>query len=193
MRCGPDHARQGQRLDFGEYLDGLYGYAMVLSHSRTEAEDLVQETCLRALRDIDRLSAQSNVKGWLFSILRNVWLNRMRQTPTCLYGLGTDRNGASDPADTAQNPRSVYASRAEQERVLTAIQQLPLAFREIILLREYEELSYREIAALLDCSLGTVISRLAKARSKLRNLLSGGLMASPAQQDEVRRTDRTEA
>jgi RNA polymerase sigma-70 factor, ECF subfamily len=64
----------------------------------------------------------------------------------------------------------------ERERVRAAIQQLPMEFREIILLREYEEFSYREIAALLDCPHGTVMSRLARARLKLRNLLSGGLV-----------------
>jgi DNA-directed RNA polymerase specialized sigma24 family protein len=63
MRYGPYHG-QRQRLDFGEYLDGLYGYAMVLSRNRAAAEDLVQETCLRALRAIDGLREQSNVKGW---------------------------------------------------------------------------------------------------------------------------------
>jgi len=193
MSYGPDNGQQGQRLDFGEYLDGLYGYAIVLSHNRTVAEDLVQETCLRALRAIDRLRAQSNVKGWLFTILRNVWLNQVRRTPPYLFGLGPDRNGASDPADEAQDPHAVYARRAEQTRVQAAIQQLPLAFREIILLREYEEFSYQEIAALLDCPPGTVMSRLARARSKLRDLLSGGLGAPRAERDEVGRTDRAPA
>jgi RNA polymerase sigma-70 factor, ECF subfamily len=180
MRYGPDHGQQRQRLDFSEYLDGLYGYAMVLSHNRAEAEDLVQETCLRALRAVGGLREQSNVKGWLFTILRNIWLNQVRRTRSVQIELGADTNDASDPADAAQDPHAVYASGVEQERVQAAIQQLPLVFREIILLREYEELSYQEIAALLDCPPGTVMSRLARARSKLRNLLSGGLLAPRA-------------
>jgi predicted DNA-binding protein (UPF0251 family) len=70
----------------------------------------------------------------------------------------------------------------EREQVRAAIQQLPLPFREIILLREYEELSYQEIAVLLDCPPGTVMSRLARARSKLRDLLSGGQMTRRVEQ-----------
>ena len=142
MRYGYDHCQQRQRLDFSEYLDGLYGYAMVLSHNRAEAEDLVQETCLRALRGIDGLREQSNVRGWLFTILRNIWLNQVRRIRSVQIELGADTNGASDPTDAAQDPHAIYASGVEQERVQAAIQQLPLAFREIILLREYEELSY---------------------------------------------------
>jgi RNA polymerase sigma-70 factor, ECF subfamily len=193
MRYGPDHGQQRPGLDFSEYLDGLYGYAMVLSHNRAEAEDLVQETCLRALRARDGLREQSNVKGWLFTILRNIWLNQLRRTRSVRIEFGADTNGAPDPADPAQDPHAVYASRVERERVQAAIQQLPLAFREVILLREYEELSYQEIAALLDCPPGTVMSRLARARSKLRDLLSGDLMAPRAEPDEAGRADGTAA
>jgi len=194
MRGGPNHGQQGERLDFDEYLDGLYGYAMVLSRNRTEAEDLVQETCLRALRAIGRLRAQSNVKGWLFTILRNIWLNELRRRgrPN-LIELDDDKGGASDPADAAQDPHAVYATRAEQKRVLAAIEQLPVALREIVLLREYEDLSYREIATLLDCPQGTVMSRLARARSKLRELLSDSLVIPRVKPDEAGGPDRTAA
>jgi RNA polymerase sigma-70 factor, ECF subfamily len=193
MNYGPNDAQQRQSLDFGAYLDGLYGYAMFLSHSRTEAEGLVQETCLRALRAINRLRAQSNVKVWLFTILRNIWLNQVQRTPPSLFALYTDGNGAGDPSDTAQDPHAVYVSRAEQKRVLAAIRQLPLEFREIIVLREYEQLSYQEIASLLDCPPGTVMSRLTRARSKLRDLLSVGLMAPRVEQGEVGGAGRTVA
>jgi RNA polymerase sigma-70 factor, ECF subfamily len=186
MRLGLDHGQPRQTLDFGEYLDGLYGYAMVLSRNSTEAEDLVQETCLRALRAIGKLRADSSVKSWLFTILRNIWLNQLRQRRTApdLVELGADENRASEPADTAQDPYTHYVSGVERGQVRAAIQQLPVEFREIIILREYEELSYQEIAALLDCPPGTVMSRLARARSKLRDLLSGSLMAVSAEQDE---------
>lgn len=184
MRLGPGHGQPQQGLDFGEYLDGLYGYAIVLSHNRTEAEDLVQETCLRALRAIGGLRADGNVKAWLFAILRNIWLNQLRQRRTApdLIELDADENGAYEPADGAQDPYSAYANRVEREQVRAAIQQLPPGFREIILLREYEELSYQEIAAVLNCPPGTVMSRLARARSKLRDLLSNGLMAPRVQE-----------
>jgi len=186
MRFGPGHGQPQQRLDFSEYLDGLYGYAMVLSRNRTEAEDLVQETCLRALRAIGRLRADGSVKSWLFTILRNIWLNQVRQRRTApdLLELDADDNGANEPADTAQDPLAEYVNRVEREQVRAAIQKLPLEFREIILLREYEELSYQEIAALLDCPPGTVMSRLARARSKLRDSLAGSLTAAVAGKSE---------
>ena len=195
MRLGPGHGHPQERLDFGEYLDGLYGYAIVLSRNSAEAEDLVQETCLRALRAIGGLRADGSVKSWLFTILRNIWLNQLRQrrTAPALVELDADENGANEPADSAQDPLIGYVNRVERQQVRAAIQQLPLDFREIILLREYEELSYQEIAALLDCPLGTVMSRLARARSKLRDLLSVDLMALRVGQSEGSRTGGTAA
>ncbi|HTV54275.1 MAG TPA: sigma-70 family RNA polymerase sigma factor, partial [Terriglobia bacterium] len=166
MRLAPDQGQPQQRLKFGEYLDGLYGYAMVLSRNSTEAEDLVQETCLRALRGIEGLRADGSVKSWLFTILRNIWLNQLRQRRTApdVVEFDANENPGNEPADAAQDPYTAYVNSVEREQVRAAIQQLPLEFREIVLLREYEELSYQEIAALLDCPPGTVMSRLARAR-----------------------------
>jgi RNA polymerase sigma-70 factor, ECF subfamily len=146
MRFGPSNGHTPLTIDLREYLDGLYSYALVLSRNQAEAEDLVQETCLRALRAMERLRPDSNVKSWLFTILRNIWLNQLRQRKTApdVVDLDSDEYG----------------------------EQLPLESREIILLREYEELSYEEIAAMLQCPVGTVMSRLARARSKLRDLLA---------------------
>jgi RNA polymerase sigma-70 factor, ECF subfamily len=187
MQLRPEHGQPKPRLDFGEYLDGLYGYAMALSRNRTEAEDLVQETCLRALRAIDGLRARGSVKSWLFTILRNIWLNQVRQRRTTpdLIDLDAEENPANEPADRAQDALSGYVNKVEREQVRAAIQQLPLEFREIIILREYEELSYQEIAALLHCPPGTVMSRLARARSRLRELLSGSLVAPRAQERQI--------
>jgi RNA polymerase sigma-70 factor (ECF subfamily) len=161
-------------IDFSDYLDGLYSYAAMMSRNRTEAEDLVQETCLRALRAMQRLRPDSNVKSWLFTILRNIWFNRLRQWRRAaeIVELESDRTGPISVADTAKDPHASYANNIEQEHVRNAIQQLSIDHREIIILREYEELSYREIATVLECPLGTVMSRLASARSKLRDLLS---------------------
>ena len=190
MSFGPDHVQLEQRLDFGEYLDGLYGYAMVLSRTSTQAENLVQETCLRALRAIDGSRAQGSVKSWLFTILRNIWLNQLRQRRTApdLIDLDGDEKRASEPADSAQDPPTDYASNVKGEQVRAAIQKLPVEFREIIILREYEALSYQELAVLLDCPIGTVISRLARARSRLQELLSGGPMAARFRKREVNGT-----
>jgi RNA polymerase sigma-70 factor (ECF subfamily) len=157
-----------------EHFDGLYSYAMVLSRDRTEAEDLVQETCVRAIQAMETLRPDSNIKGWLFTILRNIWFNQLRRrrtTPTLLE-LDVDEGTADLAVSTAKDPHALYVSNIEREQVREAIQQLPEEFREVILLREYEELSYQEIAGVLGCPTGTVMSRLGRARSKLRALLS---------------------
>jgi RNA polymerase sigma-70 factor (ECF subfamily) len=110
----------------------------------------------------------------LFTILRNIWLNQLRQWRHApeVVELDLDGDGPNRAADTRKDPHATYVSNVEQEQVRTAIQQLPVEFREIVILREYEELSYQEIAAVLECPLGTVMSRLARARSRLRGLLS---------------------
>lgn len=174
MSLGPRGVRRQHSIDLREYIDGLYSYALVLSRNRTEAEDLVQETCLRALRAMDKLRPDSNAKSWLFTILRNIWFNQLRQCRTApeMLELDLDGNGPNQAASPAKDPHATYVSNIEQERVRAAIHQLSEEFREIIILREYEELSYQEIASVLECPMGTVMSRLARARSKLRDLLS---------------------
>jgi RNA polymerase sigma-70 factor, ECF subfamily len=199
MSSGPEKGQLETRIDFNTYLDGLYGYAVVLSRNSAEAEDLVQETCLRALRSIGQLRPDSNVRGWLFTILRNIWLNeirRWRATPD-MVELDSDGSSAIEPVDTTRDPHAVYVSSVEREQVRQAIQQLPLEFREVILLREYEELSYQEIATVLNCPSGTVMSRLARARSRLRELLRaeflflGAVRSKGSGENDVARKDET--
>ena len=157
-----------------ENIDGLYSYAVALTRNYAEAEDLVQETYLRALQAMGRLRPDSNLKAWLFTILRNIWFNQLRKWRKRPEAVELDLEGAgpNQAADTAKDPLAVHVGKMEQEQVRAAIQQLSVELREIILLREYEELSYREIATILDCPVGTVMSRLARARSRLRELLS---------------------
>ena len=157
-----------------EYLDGLYGYAMALTRNHAEAEDLVQETYVRALPAMNRLRSESNIKGWLFRILRNAWLNNLRKRRTAPEVAWTDVEDDSvrDIAEPSKDSFHVLVSKMEREQVQAAIQALPAKFREIVLLREFEELSYDDIAGLLNCPVGTVMSRLARARSKLRILLT---------------------
>jgi RNA polymerase sigma-70 factor, ECF subfamily len=157
-----------------EYLDGLYSYALVLTRNRAEAEDLVQETYVRAIKAWGTLRTGSNMKGWLFTILRNIWFNQLRKVRNGPQMIEIEvSDGVSNSiAVPSKNSHDLYVSKVETEQVRAAIQELPTQFREIILLREYEELSYQEIAGILDCPVGTVMSRLGRARAKLRTLLS---------------------
>jgi RNA polymerase sigma-70 factor (ECF subfamily) len=173
MRFGRSTGHPPPTVDLQDYLEGLYSYGLVLSRNQAEAEDLVQETCLRALRAMERLRPDSNVKSWLFTILRNIWLNQLRQRKTVpdIVELDSDEHGPNRAVDSSKDPHAAYVSDLERDHVWHAIGQLPLESREVVLLREYEELSYEEIAAMLQCPVGTVMSRLARARSKLRDLL----------------------
>jgi RNA polymerase sigma-70 factor, ECF subfamily len=152
------------------YMDGLYGYAMVLTGDATVAADLVQETYVRATEPMGPLREDSNVKACLYAILRNIGLKQVRQQRTTPRFLA-DQNTADLVIETAKDLHALSVSKVEVKQVREAIMRLPLKFREVILLREYGELSYQEIATLLDCPPATVMSRLATARSKLRTLL----------------------
>jgi RNA polymerase sigma-70 factor (ECF subfamily) len=156
------------------YIDGLYSYALVLTRNHADAEDLTQETYVRAMPALGSLRPGSNLKAWLFTILRNVWLNQLRKRGRGPRFVGLDDcNGFADSTlAQSKNGYETYVSKMEASQVRNAIQELPIESREIILLREYEELSYREIANVLECATGTVMSRLARARTKLRTVLS---------------------
>ena len=171
-----------------EHLNGLYSYALILSRNHADAEDLVQETYLRAIQAKDRLRADSNIKAWLFTILRNIWLNqlRKRRSGPQIVETAMEDSPANEVVEPSRDSYDIYVSNLEREQVRAAIQKLPVEFREIILLREYEELSYQEIASVLDCPAGTVMSRLGRARAKLRVLLSAKLPKPGPPQGEKR-------
>jgi len=168
-----------------DYLDGLFRYAVTLSHDRSAAEDLVQETYLRALPSIPKLKTNSNVKSWLFTILRNIWLNQLRQHrdhPTDDF-----EGDSTEPGLQAeQSPYDSHVGEVERQHVREAVAQLPVHFREVITLREFEELSYEEIARVLNCPIGTVMSRLARARALLRDILSQSTLFAPRLADASR-------
>lgn len=154
-----------------EHLDALYGYAMTLTRDKTEAEDLVQETYLRAVRAANQPAPEENLRAWLFVIMRNTWLNVMRhkQHGVQIFDDGTTETAVSD---INTNPHVVYLRKLERELVHEAIASLPVRHREIIVLRDIEGFSYHEIATVLNCPAGTVMSRLGRARGKLRDALS---------------------
>lgn len=157
-----------------EHIDALYGYAMTLARDTTEAEDLVQETYLRATSAANRPDSNSNLKGWLFVIMRNAWLNQVRHKNSGPLFVDLDSNDQSvgEKSETSTNPHVVYLRKLDREQVRKAIESLPDPYREIILLRDIEGFTYQEIATVLNCPAGTVMSRLGRARGKLRELLS---------------------
>ncbi|WP_169746968.1 sigma-70 family RNA polymerase sigma factor [Edaphobacter aggregans] len=165
-----NHGRVGRPDAPGlEFLNGLYSYALVLTRNPADAEDLVQETYVRAMPAMGKLRQDSNIKNWLFTILRNIRLNQLRKLRN---GPQLFADGVADSiVEPSKNSHDLYVNKLESERVRAAIQELPVQLREIILLREYEGLSYHEIAGVLDCPVGTVMSRLGRARAKLRTLL----------------------
>lgn len=157
-----------------EHIDALYGYAMTLTRNATEAEDLVQETYLRATSAANRpdIDGSGNLKGWLFVIMRNAWLNQIRHNNSGPRFVELDPNEQSLD-ETRDSPHVVYLRKLERQQVREAIESLPHAYREIVVLRDIEGFTYQEIAMVLDCPAGTVMSRLGRARGKLRKLLSG--------------------
>jgi RNA polymerase sigma-70 factor, ECF subfamily len=164
-----------EMVEFGqvamEHIDALYGYALALTRNMTEAEDLVQDTYLRAASAAHRPDVNSNLKSWLFVIMRNAWLNEVRHKNSGPKFVDIDAGAL--PVDPLQeNPHVVYMRKLEREQVQHAIESLPDVYREIIVLRDIEGFTYQEIATVLDCPAGTVMSRLGRARGKLRKLLS---------------------
>jgi RNA polymerase sigma-70 factor (ECF subfamily) len=164
----------------------LYSYALFLIRKHAEAEDLVQEdyaeaedlvqeTYVRAIPAMGRLRADSNMKGWLFTILRNVWLNHLRKWRSGPQMVEIEDGVANSILEPSKDSHDLYVSKMVAEQVRAAINDLPVEFRETVLLREYDGLSYQEIANVLECPVGTVMSRLGRARVKLRPLLSARL------------------
>ena len=150
-----------------EHLDGLYGFALSLSRDGVTAEDLVQETYLRALRAPRKAEPGPGMKSWLFAILHNVWRNELRRRrPTSLVDDLVEQIPSDEPDPLATVDRQQAGSR-----VLAAIDELPDPFREAIVLRCVEGFSYQEMAQVVGCPAGTVMSRLARARALLRRAL----------------------
>jgi RNA polymerase sigma-70 factor, ECF subfamily len=157
-----------------EHIDALYGYAMTLTRDKTDAEDLVQETYLRAVRAANQPAGDGNLKAWLFVIMRNAWFNVMRHKHNGrrIFDFESDEPETGAANDTTSNPHVVYLRKLEREQVRDAIEKLPDAYREIVVLRDIEGFSYQEIATVLNCPAGTVMSRLGRAREKLREALA---------------------
>jgi RNA polymerase sigma-70 factor (ECF subfamily) len=154
-------------------LDSLYRYARWLTRNTAEAEDLVQEAFLKGLRGFEGFLPGSNISAWMFRILRNTFLTSrsgLRSVPP--LSLDEEPQLAEGIADSA-TPESRLLQRASAEELRRAIESLPVEFREVLLLSDVEEMSYKQIAETLSIPIGTVTSRLIRARMKVRKTLSG--------------------
>jgi len=151
-------------------FDQLYNFARWLTQDTAEAEDLVQETYIKALRGFSSFQAGTNFRAWIYRILRNSFLSSRTGLKTTI---ALDEEAHEDllPAES-MTPESILIEKMDQEIVRQALADLPMAFREILLLCEVEEMSYQEISEALTIPIGTVMSRLFRARRELRDLLS---------------------
>jgi RNA polymerase sigma-70 factor, ECF subfamily len=150
-------------------FDQLYNFARWLTHDTAEAEDLVQETYAKALRGFSSFRPGTNFREWMYRILRNSFLSsRTGLKATVALDEDTDENLLPVESTT---PESNLIAQADREMVQQALADLPVAFREILLLCEVEEMSYQEIAETLTIPIGTVMSRLSRARKALRDWL----------------------
>lgn len=153
-------------------FDSAYNFAYWLAQNRDDAEDLVQETYLRACRGFASFQSGTNFRAWIFQILKNTFLStRARMQRREAVMLSSDEL-LSLPAGS-DDIESILYQRSRLEDVQESIDQLPVIFREVLLLCDVEEASYREIAEILSIPIGTVMSRLARARKALRELLRG--------------------
>ena len=160
------------RQKFGEvvlpHLDDALSLARWLTGSATDAEDVVQEACLRAYGAI--ATARSNPRAWLLAIVRNTgasWMAKNRPRHLTLVG-DPEEAEADRPREAAPSPEQQSERRELRNEIDRAVAALPPDFREVILLREIQELSYKEIAAILEVPIGTVMSRIARGRKLLQ-------------------------
>jgi len=152
-------------------FDSLYNFARWLAHDSNDAEDLVQETYLKALRSFASFQPGTNFRAWMFQILRNTFLgscSKLERRMTVAMNL--EKDGPELAVDT-KTPETILMNRSNSQLVQRAIDALPVQYREALLLCEVEEMSYQEIAQILSIPIGTVMSRLARARKAVRESL----------------------
>ena len=148
----------------------LYNFAHWLTHNREEAEDLVQEAYLKALKGFASFQQGTNFRAWMYRILRNTFLtSRSGLSMKMTVPLYREEDAVGSPTDT---PEAALLARADQQMLQSALERLPVHFREVILLCDVEEMSYQEIAEIIGIPIGTVMSRLSRARRSMRELLA---------------------
>jgi RNA polymerase sigma factor (sigma-70 family) len=179
VRVGTSSSQDDQPLAGFEELamplfDSLYNFASWLAHNKSNAEDLVQETYLKALRSFASFQPGTNFRAWMFRILRNTFLSSRSTLGQRMTVELDSEDDAPVTAAISANPESLLIERSQENAVRSAIEQLPVNFREVLLLCDVEDASYREISEILSIPMGTVMSRLARARKAVRESVLGG-------------------
>ena len=151
------------------HLDAAFNYARWLTKNEAEAEDVVQDACVRAMRYFASLRGD-DARAWLFTIVRNTWYSRVSRRSSLTEASPLDST-RDERRDDAPDPEAQLLQQHTVERVRNALEELPVDFREVIVLREIEGLSYKEIAAVVQVPIGTVMSRLARGRDRLSGVL----------------------
>ena len=177
------------------HLDALYRYALRLTRSDKDAEDLLQDTFLRAFRFWGNYQKGTNCKAWLFRVMKNLFLNKVdkkKRSPDStslddteewyLYSQLKD----AGPEAAREDPAAIFELKDWTEEIQAAIERLPDEFREPLVLFDGEGLSYQEIADLLEVPIGTVRSRLNRARKKLQRELAPTMVAYSAPTSSTR-------
>lgn len=164
-------------------LDALYGMALRLARDTDRAQDLVQDTFLKAFRARQRFAAGTNLKAWLFTILQNTWRNRRRDAARARVAFDSEAVEAAADADgglvtpAAESPEMLLMRASFNDELKAALDAMPDVFREAVWLRDVEDLSYQEIADVLAIPIGTVMSRIARGRKQLHQLLAASRAA----------------
>jgi len=175
----PASAEDRERFEVlvGEHLDGLFGAALRMTRNRTRAEDLLQETFLRAWRSFHTFKPGTNVRAWLYRILMNAYIDGYRKSerePEVVDQEDVDefylysKVHESEDFRRAGNPEEALLSRLMDADVKGALDSLPEAFRNVVVLADIEGFSYKEIAEILSIQIGTVMSRLHRGRRQLQ-------------------------
>jgi RNA polymerase sigma-70 factor, ECF subfamily len=154
-------------------FDALYNFACWLAQDQSEAEDLVQECFVKALRGFESFAPGTNFRAWMFRILRNTFLTSRTGLQAKLT-VPFDSEDEESMGATLETPETLALSSSTREALQAALEDLPVAYREVVLLCDVEDMKYQEIAEVLLVPIGTVMSRLARGRKLLRQALSGG-------------------
>ena len=157
-----------------EFLDSLYGAALRLTRNADRAQDLVQDTYLKAIRAQRSFTQGTNLKAWLYTILQNTWRNRKRDGARSRIEFDSEvveRSAEAPVSGREETPESLLMRDTLNADLQAALDGLGEAFREVVWLRDVDELTYQEIADVLDIPIGTVMSRLSRGRKQLYDAL----------------------